>query len=191
MQELINQLKRYLNISTEAEEYILSNSSEKRVEKGEVLIREGQKVDKIYYVVDGCLRSYCTDKRGKEHTLLFATKKQWISDYMAIHKKEAAALAVESLTNSLVVGISVTGVNQLFDLFPEFEPWQRENLTRHAYHLQKRILNQLQLTAKERYESFLKYYSEIEKFTPNYHIASYLGITQESLSRIRAEGAKK
>jgi CRP-like cAMP-binding protein len=56
--------------------------------------------------------------------------------------------------------------------------------------LHKRILNQLQLTAKERYELFIKQYPEVEQHVPNYHIASYLGITQQSLSRIRAEKAK-
>jgi CRP-like cAMP-binding protein len=55
----------------------------------------------------------------------------------------------------------------------------------------KRILNQLQLTASERYTLFLKQYPDIEQFSRNYHIASYLGITQESLSRIRVEKAKK
>jgi len=57
--------------------------------------------------------------------------------------------------------------------------------------LHKRILNQLQLTAPERYDLFLTQYPDIEKYTRNYHIASFLGITQESLSRIRVEKAKK
>ena len=57
--------------------------------------------------------------------------------------------------------------------------------------LHKRILNQLQLTVPERYDLFLEQYPDIEQHTRNYHIASYLGITQESLSRIRVEKAKK
>ena len=57
--------------------------------------------------------------------------------------------------------------------------------------LHKRILNQLQLTASERYDLFLEQYSDIEQHTRNYHIASYLGVTQASLSRIRVEKVKK
>jgi len=72
-------------------------------------------------------------------------------------------------------------------LFPEFEAYQRKNLERHIVSLNKRIINQLQLTAQERYDLFLNQYPDIEQYVPNYHIASYLGITQESLSRIRAE----
>ena len=57
--------------------------------------------------------------------------------------------------------------------------------------LNKRILNQLQLTASERYDLFLKQYPDTEQYARNYHIATYLGITQESLSRIRVEKAKR
>ena len=65
------------------------------------------------------------------------------------------------------------------------------NLERHVVSLHKRILNQLELTASERYYLFLEQYPDIEKYAPNYHIASYLGITQQSLSRIRIENTKK
>ena len=74
---------------------------------------------------------------------------------------------------------------------PEFETFQRKNLERHLVSMHKRILNQLQLTAEERYDLFLEQYPDIEQHTPNYHIASYLGITQQSLSRIRVEKTKK
>ena len=76
-------------------------------------------------------------------------------------------------------------------LFPEFEPFQRYILERHVVSLHKRILNQLQLTAAEKYDLFLEQYPDIEQHTRNYHIASYLGITQESLSRIRVEKRKR
>ena len=82
-------------------------------------------------------------------------------------------------------------LNGILTLFPEYEPFQRNILERHVVSLQKRILNQLQLTASERYDLFLEQYPDIEQYTRNYHIASYLGITQESLSRIRVEKAKK
>ena len=78
----------------------------------------------------------------------------------------------------------------MLTLFPEFERFQRKILERHVVSLNKRILNQLQLTASERYTLFITQYPRIEQYTHNYHIASYLGITQESLSRIRVEKAK-
>ena len=85
MEDLINKIKTSLHLSSEAEEFLYSISKEKTLPKGEVLIRQGQIVKKTFFVTSGCLRSYCVDKNGKEHTLLFAIKDWWISDYIAIH----------------------------------------------------------------------------------------------------------
>ena len=190
MKELIKKIKNSQDLSLEAEEYLLSISKKKTFSKGSVLIRQGQNVNKIFFVTDGCLRSYCIDKNGKEHTLQFAIKNWWISDYIAIHNNESATLTIECLKESNVIEFNATKLNEIFTLFPEYEPFQRNVLERHVVSLHKRILNQLQLTASERYDFFLEQYPDIEQYARNYHIASYLGITQESLSRIRVEKAK-
>ena len=191
MKELIEKIRGSIQLSLEAEEYLFSISEKKTFSKGATLIRQGQNVNKIYFVIDGCLRSYCIDKNGKEHTLQFAIKNWWISDYIAIHNKEPATLTVECLTESSAIEFNAKELGGIFTLFPEYEPFQRNLLERHVVSLHKRILNQLQLTASQRYDLFLEQYPDIEQYARNYHIASYLGITQESLSRIRVEKAKK
>ncbi len=191
MKELIEKIKGSINLSQEAEEHLFSISNKKTFAKGAVLIRQGQNVNKIYFVTGGCLRSYCIDKNGKEYTLQFAIKNWWISDYIAIHTNESASLTVECLKESTVIEFNAKELDGIHALFPEFEPFQRKNLERHMVSLHKRILNQLQLTASECYDLFLEQYPDIEQYTHNYHIASYLGVTQESLSRIRLEKAKK
>lgn len=191
MQNLINKIKNSISLSSEAEKYIYSIAQEKTVSKGEVLIRAGQTVSKTFFVTQGSLRSFCIDKEGKEHTLQFAIKDWWISDFMAIYNHEPASLTVECLTDSTVIEFNAQKLDEIYLQFPEFEAFQRKNLERHVVSLHKRILNQLQLTALERYNLFLEQYPDIERHIPNYHIASYLGITQQSLSRIRAEIAKK
>ena len=191
MEELINKIKSSIHLSPEAEGFLFSISKEKPLPKGEVLIRQGQTVKNTFFVTAGCLRSYCIDKNGKEHTLQFAIKNWWISDYIAIHTDELATLTVECLTESNIIEFNAKELDEIHTLFPEFESYQRHNLERHVVSLHKRILNQLQLTASERYDLFLDQYPDIEQYTRNYHIASYLGITQESLSRIRVEKAKK
>ena len=191
MEELIKKIKSSQDLSPEAEAHLFSISIKKTFSKGAILIRQGQQVSKIYFVTEGCLRSYCIDKSGKEHTLQFAIKNWWISDYIAIHNNESATLTVECLKESSVIEFNAKELNGILTLFPEFEPFQRNLLERHVVNLHKRILNQLQLTAAERYDLFLEQYPDIEQYTRNYHIASYLGITQESLSRIRVEKTKK
>ena len=191
MEDLIKKIKARLHLRNEAEEFLYSISKVKILPKGEVLIRQGQIVKKTFFVTSGCLRSYCIDKNGKEHTLQFAIKYWWISDYIAIHTDKLATLTVECLTESTVIEFNAKELDGIHTHFPEFESYQRHNLERHVVSLHKRILNQLQLSATERYDLFLKQYPDIEQYTRNFHIASYLGITQQSLSRIRVEKVKK
>ncbi len=190
MKDLIDKVKNRIDLSAEAEEYLLSISKENMEPKGSVLLRQGENVKKIYFVTSGCLRSYCVDKNGKEHTLQFAVKDWWISDYIGIHNDELASLTIECLTESKVIEFNAKELDGVLDKFPEYEPFQRHLLERHVVSLHQRILNQLQLTAEERYDLFLTQYPDIEQFTRNYHIASYLGITQQSLSRIIVEKSK-
>ncbi len=191
MEELIEKIKGSIRLSSEAEEYLRSISKKKTFSKGERLIQEGQSVERIYFVTSGCLRSYCTDKKGKEHTLQFAVKNWWISDYIAIHNNEPATLTIECLKKASIIEFRAKELNETLARFPEYEPFQRGLLERHLVSLYKRILNQLQLTASERYDFFLEQYPDVEQYARNYHIASYLGVTQESLSRVRVEKAKK
>jgi len=191
LEELIKKIKSKQDLSPEAEAYIYSISKKKTFQKGAELIRQGLKVTKTYFVTNGILRSYCNDKNGKEHTLQFAIKNWWISDYIAIHNNKPATLTVECLKKSSVIEFNTEKINKMYALFPEFEPFQRNTLERHIVSLHQRILNQLQLTAAEKYDLFLEQYPDIEQNIRNYHIASYLGITQESLSRIRVEKAKR
>ena len=100
-------------------------------------------------------------------------------------------LSVVCITDAVVIEFDFQKLDELCLQYPEFELFIRKNLERHIICLQKRILNQLQMSALDRYELFLKKYPNIEQNISNYHIASYLGITRQSLSRLRSEMAKK
>ncbi len=189
MEELLSKIRNTIILTSEIEEYLYSISTLEEVPKGQLLIRQGEPVRKTYFVTDGCLRSFCTDPKGKQHTLQFAIKGWWISDFIAIYNKEPATLSVETITDAKIIAFQAKELEEIFTIYPEFEVFQRKNLQKHVVSLHKRILNQLQLTARERYELFLEQYPDIEQYTPNYHIASFLGITQQSLSRIRVEKA--
>jgi len=191
LEYLINNIQSSIDLSPEAEAHLFSIAKERTVSKGEILIAQGQTVYKTFFVIDGCLRSYCLDKNGKEHTLQFAIQGWWISDFIALYNKELASLNIESVKDSKVIEFNAKDLEEIFSLFPVFEPFQRNNLERHVVSLHRRILNQLQLTASERYNLFLEQYPDIEQYIPNYHIASYLGITQQSLSRIRIERVQR
>ena len=94
MNGLIKYLSNKIDVSSEVVEYILSISKEKKTQKGDILISQGDKVNFIYFVEDGCLRSFTLDKDGKEHTLQFAIKNWWISDFSAINNNNLSELSM-------------------------------------------------------------------------------------------------
>ena len=191
MEALLTYISERTSLSTKSIEYTKSISKEKKFKKGDQLITEGLCVEKTFFVKNGCIRAYVFDKNGKEHTLQFAVKNQWISDYIAIFNNDKSTQVVECVTESSVIEISLAdGIENIFLRYPDLEILHRKNLQRHVVSLQKRILNQLQLTSLERYSLFQSMYPDIEKYALNYHIASYLGITQQSLSRLRSEMLK-
>ena len=192
MEQLFEYISKRIDLSKEVKEFTRSISTSKKLLRGDILISENQLVNKTYFVLDGCLRSYVFDSSGKEHTLQFALKNDWISDYIAIFNNEKSVQTVECIVDSHIVETSVIeGIENIFLKFSQIESMHRKNLERHVVSLQKRILNQLQLNSSENYIQFLKQYPGIENYALNYHIASFLGITTQSLSRIRKGILKK
>ncbi|MCD2260017.1 Crp/Fnr family transcriptional regulator [Psychroserpens luteolus] len=155
--------------------------------KGTVLLRADDIVDKQYYIYSGCLRSYHIDTHGKEHTVQFAIKDWWISDYTAYFSTSKSIMNIEVLRDAILYRLSKDDKEYLYAQIPHIESFFRKKLERAFAAFQKRILSNLSQTAAERYTSFINTYPNIEKSVKNYHIASYLGITTESLSRIRKE----
>ena len=88
MQELYDYLSNKVLLSPDAKDYLNTITSVKEYKKGRVLIKQDQVVNKIFFVLDGCLRSFIYDRNGKEHTLRFAVKNWWISDFIAIYFQE-------------------------------------------------------------------------------------------------------
>ncbi|WP_298511259.1 Crp/Fnr family transcriptional regulator [uncultured Kordia sp.] len=159
--------------------------------KGDIVLHANEKVDHQYFVSTGCLRTYLISKSGKEHTVQFAIKGWWISDYIGFFSETNATLFIECIEDATLYKVSRDDVEDIFNKVPKTERFIRKKLQRSFVSFQKRILANLSQTAKERYINFTNDYPNIEQFVKNYHIASYLGITTESLSRIRKEIAQE
>ena len=187
MEDFFKYLSNEVDFHDEARNFILSIVKIKRFKKGDLLIEQGQEnVLHTYFVLNGFLRSFIIDKNYKEHTVQFAMKNWWISDYIGYYGNSEAMLNVDCISDCTVIKLNRVSIQEVFTRFPEFETFHRKNLERTFVRLNKRIVNHLQLSARDRYLNFLTEYPEIETVAMNYHIASYLGITQQSLSRIRA-----
>ena len=156
-------------------------------EKGTILLETGDLVNQHYYILDGCLRSYHIDDHGKEHTVQFGVKDWWISDYTAFFSTSKSIMNIEVLRDATLYKLSKVDKEYLYTKIPKIESFFRKKLERAFAAFQKRILSNLSQTASQRYTDFINKYPNIEQSVKNYHIASYLGITTESLSRIRKE----
>jgi CRP-like cAMP-binding protein len=171
------------------EEVLFIESKYERVqfEKGATILQANQIVKHQYFVYDGCLRTYLISKSAKEHTIQFAIKNWWISDYIGYFSESKSVLNIECIQNATLYKISRDDMEEIYAKIPKTESYIRKKLERSFVSFQKRILANLSQSAKERYLNFTKEYPNIEQYVKNYHIASYLGITTESLSRIRKE----
>jgi len=177
---------------TEAEALTVSDKlKELNPQKGETLLSAGQFVPYQYYVRSGCLRTYYLDESGKEHTIQFAVNDWWISDYTAFFTGGRAMLYIECIQQAAIFQLSKESMEQLYVEVPAIETFFRIKMERFFASFQKRILSDLAMSAKDKYERFIKTYPQIEQTIKNYHLASYLGITTESLSRIRKELSQK
>ena len=179
----------FKDISFSMEETALIESKFEKIElkKGTILLRADETVLNQYYVQKGCLRTYYIDSRGKEHTLQFAINDWWISDYTAYFSSTKAIMNIECIQDATLYKISKKNIDRLIQETPRLETFFRKKMEKAFASFQKRILASLSQSAKERYITFRSSYPNIDQSIKNYHVASYLGITTESLSRIRKE----
>jgi len=166
---------------------ILSKLKKITLKKRAFLLKAGDEVHDIYYICGGCLRAYVKDDMGKEHTLQFAIKGWWISDYIALfgREKTTSVSYIECIKDAVLIKIAKKDFDKLCDEIPAISRLHIKNLEAAFAAFQKRILENLTLSATARYINFVQTYPHIEQNVKNYHIASFLGITTESLSRIR------
>ena len=153
--------------------------------KNHLLIQPDQPIEHQYFVMNGCLRTYLMDTSGKEHTMQFAVENWWVSDYLAYYKGGSSIFYVECLEECQLMKVRKTDLEEIFQSLPVIESYFRLQLENAFAAFQKRILSSLNLTAQERYSQFIQINPDIEQRVKNYQIASYLGITPESLSRLR------
>lgn len=184
---IISEIFKDISFSKKEENLIENKLKKLNLKKGVTILKADDKVISQYYVYNGCLRTYFIDKSGKEHTLQFAINDWWISDYTAFFTTTKAVMHIETIEEATIYQISKKNMEDLFIEIPQLETFFRKKMEKAFASFQNRILANLAQSAKERYVSFINTYPNIEQTVKNYHIASYLGITTETLSRIRKE----
>ncbi len=155
------------------------------VKKGTVLVKEGEYSDHLYFVVKGGVRAYYL-KEGKSITDWFAFENDFISSIISFFLGVPSQHYIEVLEdNTTLMVLQLKDIEMLCDKYHDFERLGRLSTTKTMVQLQQRIVSLQFKSSKDRYNSLLEKYPQIELRAPLGDIASYLGITQETLSRIR------
>ncbi|MDO6761187.1 Crp/Fnr family transcriptional regulator [Tamlana sp. 2_MG-2023] len=180
-----------LNIDEAEISSITENCTVRKFKKNEYLLRKNEYCKHTFFVEKGLLRQYSIDDKGKEYILSFAPENWLVTDRESSYFNKPSAYFIEALEDSQVVLIDETFVQLLSKTIPNFTDFNNILLHNHIRHLQNRINLLLSAVALDRYLEFIRMYPDILLRVPQTMVASYLGITPESLSRVRRELANK
>lgn len=181
------------HITLEEEEilYFTSIITLRQVKKKEFILQEGQLCKNISFVNTGILRAYREDREGRESTILFALEDWWITDMYCFVNQQPAMLNIVAVEDSSIFHLQKNDLDDLLLKIPKFERFFRILMQNAYIREQLRIIQNLTLSAAECYSNFLTKYPQIAASVAQKQIASYLGITPEFLSSIRANKLKQ
>ncbi len=191
MKNINNYLSKVLDVPLEKVNMCSLHYEVKKIQKNQFLLQYGEICRYIYFVEKGLMKMYSIDKNGKEHIIQFAPESWLISDRSSLYFNEKSIYYIEAVEDSEVLLLHPDFINKLIGEFPNSLEKSDILLQKHIKSLQDRINSLLGETAEERYMKFIKMYPDLLMRVPQWMIASYLGITPESLSRVRKELARK
>ena len=188
---ILAQISRHITLDDRESLFFSSLLIHAKIKQGEYLEKVGVITQNFIHVESGCLMSYYTDKKGDDHVIQFSTAGWWTGDLQSFTKQQPAIYSTRALTESSVFYLPKTDMDELFQKCPKFERYFRILFQNALITQVDRIIQNFSDTAEDRYERFRQKYPSLEQYVPLKYIASYLGITDTSLSRIRKEYTKK
>ncbi len=189
--EFLLYIRQKVSVSDEQFAGLMATASEKMVKKGSLLLQQGDVCSSTFFVASGLLRSYTIDKSGKEHIIQFAPEDWWISDRNSFYFQQPSMFFIDAAEDSKVVYLNHDFFEKAETRLPGFTTFNSMALHNSIRFMQRRVNLLLAATAEERYLDFITLYPNLTLRVPQWMIASYLGITPESLSRVRKELAKR
>jgi CRP-like cAMP-binding protein len=158
---------------------------------GEFLQRAGEPVRYAAFVASGCLRSYIVDAKGHEVILEFAPETWWLGDRTFLTGGTTCECFIDAIVDSELLLFDQAAHEQMVEWVPTFAAIFRKAFEKYAAEKDRRIINALSLSVEERYLEFLKRHPTIAQQVPQRMLASYLGVTPETLSRVRKHLSEK
>lgn len=184
MSDLLRQhFEKIMPLTDEMFGYILSHFTTRSLKKHQYLIQEGDKVESDYWVARGLLKSFYTDETGRDYILQFAMEDWWISDYLAYSTNSPASLNIDCIEDCEVYVLSIKSREKLCNEIHAIANFFRTKTSYGFIGVQQRILLLLLKNPRERYDRLLQLNPKLVQRVPKILLASYLGVSRESLSR--------
>src|SRR5688572_15639049 len=181
---LFQHIAKHISLTTEEEGQLLAALTTKKLKKRQFLLQEGDVQKQAAFVTTGCLRSYSVDRNGFEHVLQFAPPGWWIGDMRSYIMQQPGILYIDAIDDSAILLLSKPVLDRLYLAIPKLERLFRILAENSLATYQHRLIDNLSLSAMERYNNFCRLYPSLIEYLPQKQIASYIGVTPEFLSKM-------
>ncbi len=185
---LLNNIKqKEVELTKTEQEKLKTFFIPKKIRKKQFLLQEGDVCLNTTFVEKGLLRSYSIDEKGNEHIVQFALEDWWIADIYSFFTGEPSSYSIEAMENSELLMINRNSYEDMLYSIPKMERFLRLLVQNSLIATQRRLSGKITLSAEENYRNLVAGCNNIVQRVPQHMIASYLGITPETLSRIRKQ----
>jgi len=188
---ILKNIAKHIHLTDEEAAHFTHLLHYREIKKKDYLLKQGQECRVISYVNEGALRAFHLDKNDRDSTIMFAVKDWWITDMYCFIKKQPSMQYIVAIKDTAVWQLAKDDLEKLYTDIPKFERFFRIVMQNSYIREQVRVLQNLSLSAEERYYIFMEKYPQLMPHVTQKHIASYLGITPEFLSAIRKNIARK
>ena len=191
MQSILENIAKHVSLTPEEETLFLSKTETKQFKTKTILLSAGEVATCTYFVNSGILRSFNINDNIIEHVLHFACEGWWIGDMYSYISEKPGNLFIEVLEDAEVVIITKENHQKLYQEIPKLERFFRILAENSLVAHQERLMDNLSLTAEERFEKFCSKYPTLIQKVPQKQIASFIGVTPEFFSKMKARLLKK
>ena len=191
MQLILENIAKHVSLTPEEQAHFLSKLETNTYKTKTILLNAGEVCKHSYFVNSGILRSFNINDNIVEHVLSFACQGWWMSDMYSFFSQKPGQLFIEVLEDAEVVSLSKENQEQLYHDIPKLERFFRILIENSLVANQQRLMDNLSLTAEERFEKFTTKYGTLVHKVPQKQIASFIGVTPEFFSKMKARLLKK
>ncbi|MCC9063243.1 Crp/Fnr family transcriptional regulator [Flavobacterium piscisymbiosum] len=191
MELILENIAKHVSLTAEEQALFLSKLETKTYKPKTILLNAGEVCKHSYFVNSGILRSFNINDNIVEHVLSFACEGWWMSDMYSFFSQKPGQLFIEVLEEAEVVSLSKENQEQLYLEIPKLERFFRILIENSLVANQQRLMDNLSLPAEERFEKFTTKYGSLVHKVPQKQIASFIGVTPEFFSKMKARLLKK